>query len=147
MKAFKLENEPKIKPGFKTPEGYHDSFSSNFLQNLPKEEITNQSKVISIFRKRKNVIMSIAAVLVLAIMIPILYTTDTKNSELDSTTIENYLTEESSINQYDLISEIEPESSSIVNSKKPEDQALEDILVANPNIENLVIENQSQNIK
>lgn len=147
MKAFKLENEPKIKPGFKTPEGYHDSFSSNFLQNLPKEEITNKAKVISIFRKRKNVIMSIAAVLVLAIMIPILYTTETKNNELDSTTIENYLAEESNITQYDLISEIEPESNNVANSKKQEDQALEDILVANPNIENLVIENQSPDIK
>ena len=147
MKAFKLENEPKIKPGFKTPERYHDSFSTNFLQNLPKEKITNKAKVISTFRKRKIVIMSIAAVLILAIMIPILYTTEIKNKELDSTTIENYLAEESSISQYDLISEIEPESNNVANSKKPEDQELEDILVANPNIENLVIENQSPDIK
>ena len=147
MKAFKLENEPKTEPGFKIPEGYHDSFTSNFLQNLPKEEITNKIKVISIFTKRKNVIMSIAAVLILAIMIPILYTTETKNNELDSTTIENYLAEESNITQYDLISEVEPESDNVLNSKKLEDQALEDILVANPNIENLVIENQSPDIK
>ncbi|WP_268846073.1 hypothetical protein [Flavobacterium aestivum] len=147
MKAFKLENEPKIKPGFKTPESYHDSFSLNFLQNLPKEEITNEAKVISIFRKRKNVILSIAAVLVLGIMVPILYTIETKNNELDSATIENYLAEDSNISQYDLISEIESENNNTVNTKKLEDQALEDILVANPNIENLVIENQNPNIK
>lgn len=147
MKAFKLENEPKIKPGFKTPDGYHDSFSLNFLQNLPKEEITKKVTVISIFRKRKNTILSIAAVFVLALMIPILYITETKNNELDSTTIENYLTEESNITQYDLISEIEPEINNVASSKKQEDQTLEDILVANPNIENLVIENQSPNTK
>jgi hypothetical protein len=141
MKAFKLENEPKIKSGFKTPEGYHDSFSSKFLQNLPKEEITDNVKVISIFRKRKTIIMAIAAVLVLAIMIPILYTIETKNNELDSETIENYLAEESNINQYELIGEIEPESNSIVNSTKLEDETLEDILVTNPNIENLIIGN------
>ncbi|PWA09401.1 hypothetical protein [Flavobacterium laiguense] len=141
MKPFKLEDEPKINPGFKTPEGYHDSFSSKFLQNLPKEEITSNVKVISIFRKRKTIIMAIAAVLVLAIMIPILYTTDVKNNELDSTTIENYLAEDSNINHYELIGEIEPENNSIVNLTKLEDETLEDILVTNPNMENLLIEN------
>jgi hypothetical protein len=141
MKIFKLEDEPKINPGFKTPEGYHDSFSSIFLQNLPKEEITSKVKVISIFRKRKTIIMAIAAVLVLAIMIPILYTTYLKNNELDATTIENYLAEDSNINQYELIGEIEPESNNIANSTKLEDEVLEDILVTNPNIENLIIGN------
>jgi hypothetical protein len=141
MKIFKLEDEPKIKSGFKTPEGYHDSFSSKFLQNLPKEEATDSVKIISIFRKRKTIIMAIAAILVLAIMIPILYTSDTKNNELDSVTIENYLAEESNISQYELIGEIEPESNSIVNSTKLEDETLEDILVTNPNIENLIIGN------
>lgn len=141
MKAFKLENEPKIKSGFKTPEGYHDSFSAKFLQNLPKEEISDSVKVISIFRKRKTIIMTIAAVLVLALMIPIFYTTETKNNELDSATIENYLAEESNIAQYDLIGEIELENNNVVNSTKLEDKTLEDILVTNPNIENLIIEN------
>jgi hypothetical protein len=27
MKAFKLENEPKIESGFKTPDHYFDNFS------------------------------------------------------------------------------------------------------------------------
>jgi hypothetical protein len=148
MKIFKLENEPKIKAGFKTPEGYHDSFSSKFLQNLPKEEIADSVKVMSIFRKRKTIIMAIAATLVLALIIPTLYTKNAKNSELDSITIENYLAEESNINQYELIGEIESKNSnnSSTNSVKLkdqtlEDQTLEDILVTNPNIENLVIEN------
>lgn len=141
MKPFKLENEPKIESGFKTPEEYHDVFTSNFLQNLPKEEITNKVKVISIFRKRRTIIMAIAAILTLAIIIPILYTTEAKNNELDSLTIENYLAEESNITQYELISEIEFESNKIVNSTEIEDQTLEDILVTNPNIENLIIGN------
>ncbi|TRX37266.1 hypothetical protein FNW52_04705 [Flavobacterium sp. ZT3R18] len=141
MKAFKLENEPRIKSGFKTPEGYHGTFSSKFLENLPKEEITNNVKVVSIYRKRKTILIAIAAVLVLAIMIPTLYTAETKNNELDSATIENYLAEESNINQYELIGETELESNKIVNSTKLEDETLEDILVTNPNIENLVIEN------
>ena len=141
MKSFKLENEPKIKPGFKTPEGFHDSFSSNFLQNLQKKEITDRVKIVSIFRKRKTILMAIAAVLVLAIMIPMLYTTETKNNDLDSATLENYLAVESTMNQYELIGEIEPESDKNVNLTKLEDETLEEILVTNPNIENLVIEN------
>jgi hypothetical protein len=141
MKPFKLEDEPRIKLGFKTPEGYHDSFSSKFLQNLSKEEITNGVKVISIFRKRKTIIMAIAAVLILAIMIPILYTIDSKNTELDSATIENYLAEESNISHYELIGDIETDSNNIVSATKLEEETLEDILVTNPNIENLIIGN------
>jgi hypothetical protein len=142
MKIFKLENETKIETGFKTPENYFENFSSQFLQNLPKEETSKEVKVISIFRKRKTILMAIAAVLILALMIPILYTTDTKNKELDSATLENYLAEESNINQYELIGEIENQGSTIITpSKEVETETLEDILVTNPNIENLVIEN------
>jgi hypothetical protein len=141
MKVFKLENEPQIKSGFKTPVGYHDTFSSKFFENLPNEEIADAVKVVSIFRKRKTVLLAIAAVLVLAIMIPILYTAETKNNELDAATIENYLAEESAINQYELIGETETVSHKMLNPTKVEDKTLEDILIANPNIENLVIEN------
>ena len=142
MKTFKLENETKIETGFKTPENYFENFSSQFLQNLPKEEIAQEVKVISIFRRKKTIIMAIAAVLVLALMLPILYTTNAKNKELDSATLENYLAEESNMNQYELIGEIETESYKIITpTKEVETETLEDILVTNPNIENLVIEN------
>jgi hypothetical protein len=38
MKAFKLENEPKITTGFKTPENYFDDFSVKVLQQINEEE-------------------------------------------------------------------------------------------------------------
>lgn len=142
MKTFKLDNEPKIDSGFKTPDNYFENFSANLLLKLSEEPIVEETKVVSIFRKRKTVLMAIAAVLMLALMIPIAYQANTKNKEVDTATLENYLTEETNLNQDELISEIDPENTKIITpTKEVETEALEDILVANPNIENLVIEN------
>ncbi|QKJ63146.1 hypothetical protein [Flavobacterium sp. M31R6] len=142
MKTFKLENGTKIDSGFKTPDNYFENFSANLLQKLSEEPVAKETKVVSIFRKRKTVLMAIAAVFVLALMIPIAYQTNTKNKEVDTVTLENYLAEETNLNQDELISEIEPANSTIIsNTKELESETLEDVLVTNPNIENLVIEN------
>jgi len=79
MKTFKLDNENKIDSGFKTPDNYFDNFSANLIQKLQNEPIAEKIKVISIFEKRKKLILTIAAVFVLAIMIPIAYKASTKN--------------------------------------------------------------------
>ena len=42
MKTFKLENEPKIESGFKTPEKYFENFSIKMMEQLP----ANEPKVI-----------------------------------------------------------------------------------------------------
>jgi len=142
MNTFKLDNEPKIASGFKTPDNYFENFSANLTQKLTEESIVEQPKVISIFQKRKTILLAIAAVLMLALMIPIVYTNDSKNKDLDDATIENYLAEESNLNQYELIGDIEIESKPIVSkTNELENEAIEDILVTNPNIENLMIEN------
>jgi hypothetical protein len=143
MKTFKLDNEPKIDSGFKTPDHYFEHFSTNFIQKLAEEPIAEETKVISIFRKRKNIIMAVAAVLVLALMVPAFYQANTKSAELDSATLENYLAQETQLNQYDLVSEIEPENNSLTaTTNNLETETLEDLLVSNENIENLVIENK-----
>jgi hypothetical protein len=49
MKAFKLENEPKIKSGFKTPDHYFENFSKNLMHELPEKNRSNFS-----FQKNKN---------------------------------------------------------------------------------------------
>lgn len=137
MKAFKLENEPKIESGFKTPDHYFENFSAKVLQQLPKEE----PKVISIFQKKKIVIMMVAAILILALMIPIINTYSTKTKELDSATLESYLTEQSNITQYDLISELQADD---INKMKTtvvlEDETVEDLLSVDSNAEHLILE-------
>lgn len=137
MKTFKLENEPKIETGFKTPDHYFENFSIKMMEQLPK----NEPKVISIFQKRKTLIMMAAAVLILALMIPILSPSSTNIQELDAVALENYITYQSNVNQYDLISVLETED---INNIKTgivlEDEAIEDHLSTNSNLENLILE-------
>ena len=40
MKEFRLDNEPKITSGFKTPEGYFDDLSKKINANLIKSSRT-----------------------------------------------------------------------------------------------------------
>ncbi|MNX10480.1 hypothetical protein D3C86_402230 [compost metagenome] len=137
MKTFKLENEPKIESGFKTPENYFENFSAKVMQQLPE----NEPKVISIFQKRKIILMTVAAILVLAMMIPLYTIFSTNSKELDENTLENYLTYQSSMNQYDLITELEPEDINKIETVFPlEDETIEDILTTNSDMEHLILE-------
>ncbi len=137
MKTFKLENEPKIESGFKTPENYFEDFSIKMMAQLPE----NETKVISIFQRKKNLFLIVAAVLVLALMIPALSNFYNNKQEIDSNQLENYITYQSNVNQYDLINGLE--SSDIKNIKismSIEDKTIEDVLSANANLENLLLE-------
>jgi cell division protein FtsL len=139
MKAFKLENEPKIESGFKTPEYYFENFSEKLMHQLPEK----QPKEISLFQKNKKVFMFVAAVLILALFIPVFYTsTATANSnEIDTTTLENYLSYQSNINQYDLIYDLGPdEIDNIKTTVALQDITIEDLLAGNANLENLIVE-------
>lgn len=55
MKEFKLENEPKITAGFKTPDHYFDTFSAKVLEQINEREV----KVIPLYKRKK--VISIAA--------------------------------------------------------------------------------------
>ena len=138
MKTFKLENEPKIEPGFKTPDHYFENFSIKMMEHLPVSE----PKVISIFQKRKLlVLLSTAAVLIFALLIPILSPTESNTKELDTVAIENYITYQSNVNQYDLIIGLETEDIEKINSSIVlEDETIEDHLSTNSNLENLILE-------
>ncbi len=136
MKAFKLENEPKIEPGFKTPDHYFENFSKNVMQHLPE----NEPRVISIFQKRKNILIAVAAVLIIALMVPQLFTSRSSN-EIDATTLENYLSYQTTINQYDLINALESEDiGNIETTIALEDKTIEDILATNADLEHLIHE-------
>ncbi|WP_348810884.1 hypothetical protein [Flavobacterium maritimum] len=137
MKTFKLEDEPKIESGFKTPENYFENFSAKIMQQLPE----NEAKVISLFQKRKIILMAVAAILVVAMMIPIYTLFSTNSKELDESTLENYITYQSSMNQYDLISELEAEDINRIKTTIPlEDETIEDILTTNSDTERLILE-------
>lgn len=138
MKTFKLENETKIESGFKTPDNYFDNFSAKMMERLPM----NEPKLISIFQKRKNLFLLIAAILVLALLVPTLYNySTTQKSNMDAAALENYITYQTNVNQYDLINVLETEDiNNIKISMVLEDKAIEDVLSLNSNLENLILE-------
>ena len=138
MKEFKLNTNPKIESGFKTPEDlYFEKFSANLLEQLPK----NEPKTISLFQKKKTIIMMVAAVFVLALAIPSLFNNANRYNELDTTTLENYISYQSNVNQYDLINALDVEDiNSLGTNIALEDQTIEDILVTNNNLEQYIIE-------
>ena len=137
MKEFKLDNNPKICSGFSVPENYFENFSSKLLQELPK----NEPKVISIYQKKKKLLFAVAAVLILALSIPIYNALISSNNELDNTSIENYLTYQPNITQYDLISELEDEDLLTLNESSPTDNTIiEEHLLKEGNLEQLILE-------
>lgn len=139
MKEFKLENSDKIKTGFTTPENYFDNFSEQLTQrlNIPAP------KVIPFYKKRTTAYMLVAAIFVIALMIPILNTSSavTTNQELDETSLENYLSYQTNVNQYDLINVLDDSDINQISSPIAlEDKTIEDMLVDNANLEHLIIE-------
>ena len=137
MKAFKLENEPKIPSGFKTPENYFDTISAKVLQQINEEEI----KVIPIYKRKKTMTLIAAAVVGIALMIPVVNNYNATSKELDEATLETYLSYQSNLNQYDLLRELDTKDIEKLNKNVAlEQETLEDILSSNPNIENLISE-------
>ncbi|MFT5963497.1 MAG: hypothetical protein ACI9L6_000199 [Flavobacterium sp.] len=136
MKAYKLEKKSKIESGFKTPEHYFENFSENIIRNLP----ANEPKLVSIFQKRKSFFMIAAAILVIALMVPFLYN-NSATTELDAASLENYLSYQTSINQYDLINSLDFEEINNINTTAVlEDKTIEDMLASNPDLEQLLNE-------
>ena len=93
MKQFDLENNKEIKSGFKVPENYFEQFEAKMMAQIPVEKVT---KVVSLFYRKQVWISSIAAVLLLAIAIPV-YFNMAKENNLDAGTIEVYLSQQQGI--------------------------------------------------
>ena len=137
MKAFKLENEPKIQTGFKTPDHYFDDLSAKVLQQINERQV----KVIPIYRRKKVLSLVAASAVVMALMIPIVNNYNATSIELDEATLESYLSYQSNLNQYDLTKELDTKDiEKLGKSVALEQETLEDILSSNPNIENLISE-------
>ncbi|PWB21514.1 hypothetical protein [Flavobacterium sp. HTF] len=137
MKEFKLENEPKITPGFKTPENYFNDFSTKVLNQINEREV----KVIPFYKRKKVLAMLAAAVVFIALMIPVVNNYNNTSKDFDANTLETYLAYQSNLNQYDLINQLDTKDiESLNNNVALEQETLEDILSSNPNIENLISE-------
>lgn len=136
MKTFKLENEAKITSGFKTPDNYFDTLSSRVLQQLPKEE----PKVISIFQKRKIWMYAATILLLFGLSIPLYRNYERNSNEIESATIENYITYQSSVTGSDIVNLLdENDIKEMKIDLDIEDSAIENELILNKNLEQFLL--------
>jgi hypothetical protein len=135
MKDFKLDTNEKITSGFKIPDNYFIDFSEKVMQRLPKEE----PKLISFYARNKRWIYSAAAVLVLALSLPIVYQMQNNEAEMTSSEVENYLVNNTTLSDDDIVNLLEQEDIDKLKTETPIAQdALEDILSNNSEIEQYI---------
>ena len=136
MKTFKLDNEPKINTGFTVPDNYFEDFSEKMMQHLPE----NEPKIISIYARKKTWMYAAAAILVLALSIPI-YTNYFRNSsEIDTATLENYITYQSTVSATDIVNLLdEQDIQKMTVDLDIEDITIENELSQNKNLEQYLL--------
>lgn len=133
MKTFKLKNEPKIEAGFQIPEHYFDDFSARVMNQLNEDE----PKIISLYSKRKNWIYAAAAVFVFGLTIPIYNNYANKAStKIDATTLENYISYQSSVSTADLVNLLDEKDIQKINiNLNIEDKTIENELSTDKDLE------------
>jgi hypothetical protein len=131
MKEFKFDNEPKITSGFKTPERYFDDLSERINEKIKVDE----PKVIPFYHNRKTWIYSVAAILVLSLSIPFVNYFQ-NNQSLDAEFLENYIAQNTTISEYDLLELLEKEDlKKITIDLDIQDEILEETVLKDTNLE------------
>ena len=115
MKNFKLDTDPKIKPGFLIPDHYFESFPQTIDALLED----NNPKTISLWNKNKQWIYGLAAVIVLSICLPVMHSIKPKSNEVSDTDIENYLTYHSTLTEEDLVDLLNEDDIAKIKIDKP----------------------------
>lgn len=137
MKKFNLENVPKTTSGFIVPDNYFEDFSNKVLSQLPDE--TN--RVIPLYKQKSKLLMAVAAILIIGLFIPIFNQLPKPAEELDLTTLENHLSYQTNINQYDLISELDEDDLNKMGATiQLKDDIIEEHLSTNSDLERLLSE-------
>lgn len=106
MSEFNLENHPKLKPGFRTPDGYFESFADRLSERLP---VTPGPRIVPFYRRRP-VWIGTAAVFVLLMGLALYFkafTPQEATAQSDAEAIENYLVYQQGINSYDLMQNLD----------------------------------------
>ena len=89
-----------------------------------------------------RIIYAAAAILVLAVSLPFFMQNSSNSLEqIDTNTLENYLSYQSNVSQYDLINLMDVnELEAIQSDLSLENRDVEELLISNPNFENYIIE-------
>ena len=137
MKKFNLENVPKTTSGFIVPDNYFEDFSKKVLSQLPEKP----NRVIPLYKQKSKLLIAVAAILVIGLFIPIFNQLSKPAEELDLTTLENHLSYQTNINQYDLISELDEDDLNKMGATiQLKDEIIEEHLSTNSDLERLLSE-------
>ena len=133
MKEFKLDNYQKT-AGFKIPENYFEELPEKVLAVISQKE----NKVISLFGNTKW-IYTVAAVLVLSLIIPLLNNFCNDLTQSDADAIENYIAY-ADISESDIVEHLDANDLVQINvGVTPEDKIVEDLLSTNSELEKYLI--------
>ena len=136
MKEFKINNEKNIGTGFIVPENYFTEFSEKVKLKINDSE----PKVISIFQKRKTWFSFAAAILIISLFVSI-YTEIVVKTTDEKLTLENYITSQSEISQYDLLALLDSKDiEKIKIDLIVDDKKIEEELTNSSEIENYLTE-------
>jgi len=136
MKEFRLDENEKITSGFSVPEPYFDDFQSKLTGRLADKE----TKVRSLFSHKKAWFFAAAAVLIIALCIPILTQNSISSREIDKATLETYLSYNANLSDDDIVELLdEKDLQKIKIDLSIEDKDIEDILSTNANLEEYLI--------
>lgn len=136
MKTFKLDSEPKLKTGFTVPENYFEDFSAQMMQQIQQIE----PKEISIYLRKKTWIYAAAAVLIFSLCIPIFNHDFDHSSEIEDSTLENYITYQTTVSDEDLVNLLDIQDIQKMSiDLDVEDLIIENELSQNKNLEQYLL--------
>ena len=136
MSNFKLDTHQKTATGFTTPDSYFEDFSQKMLQQIHREE----PKVISFWARNRSWMYASAAILVVALSIPMMNLLDNNTEEIHAIEIENYLTYHSDLTDDEIVEYLDEEDlKNIPIESSIESETIEEVLYDEADIENQIL--------
>ena len=134
MNDFKLDKHSKITSGFRIPENYFEK-----IQVTIQSKLENESSIIQLRPTKNSWAYAVAAILVLALIIPSLNRLTSKKLQ-NTTAIESYLAY-SDISDEELVDMLDLKDIQQINIDYDiENNIIEDVLSTNSNLENYIID-------
>lgn len=135
MKPFQLDSDPTKYDGFRVPDGYFDTLTDRVFDRL---ETTPAHVTPKRYGRRRNWYAAVAAVALLALVVPFAWQ-QFAAAPIDDTTLENYLNDEAELNSYEVGELLDEHDITRLEAELPiDDQAIEDALYQNANLENYI---------
>jgi len=137
MNKFNLDKHPTIASGFNAPDHYFDDLPAIVMEKINQEQPA-KNRVFTL----TNFVFAAAAILILALGIPFFMSKSvTSFEQIDTHSLENYLSYQSNVSSYDLMNLMDSnELDALQVDLQLEDDAVENILITNPNFENHITE-------